>query len=376
MSVYLWRHFGDRWQYQYIDVAKCIDRSLCYQRKQSDKSTKDLQLRTVQVLPRLKQLAVADNRGTIRLFELLHEKAALRNTYHLHRPVDPLLQLGGGPGQPSAPGNVEAIHFTKDEQVAIVTFENCLVSAYDISAGFAYLGDLEKEVQRLSLVSTSNLTKVLEREDSRADLSASMYGWSSHARSSSTTFSLFSLRGPNCIKQLLVEVRDHKVLTTPLTKYFIDEGKIAGYDIHPSKDYILVTSTKGKIYLFRIDTGELRGTIEVPLHAQGCLVDPSGLYVVVKVPPFSPRHIGANLAHRSAPLADEFSTIGINERDLTRTTILMYEVGTKKVAAEVHSIFDITTMAFSSDGRYLALGSQKGAVSVWALGDHIYRGVS
>lgn len=39
--------------------------------------------------------------------------------------------------------------------------------------------------------------------------------------------------------------------------------------------------------MFRIDTGELRGTIKVPLHAKGCIVDPSGLYVLISVPPFS-----------------------------------------------------------------------------------------
>ena len=67
--------------------------------------------------------------------------------------------------------------------------------------------------------------------------------------------------------------------------------------------------------------------------------------------------------------------MGINERDLCRTTILMYEVGTRRVAAEVHSIFDISSINFSADGRYLALGSQQGAVSVWALGDHLFRAV-
>lgn len=158
---------------------------------------------------------------------------------------------------------------------------------------------------------------------------------------------------------------------TPLTQFFIDDGKVSGFDIHPSKDYILITSSKGKIYVFRIDTGELRGTIDVPLHAQGCVIDPSGLYVVVKVPPFSPRHT-SNLTNKP----DDFSSMGLNERDLCRTTILMYEVGTRRVAAEVHSIFDITQMNFSGDGRYLALGSKKGAVSVWALGDHMFKTVN
>ena len=30
LSVYIWRHFGDRWQTQYIDTAKCFDSSLTY----------------------------------------------------------------------------------------------------------------------------------------------------------------------------------------------------------------------------------------------------------------------------------------------------------------------------------------------------------
>jgi hypothetical protein len=70
----------------------------------------------------------------------------------------------------------------------------------------------------------------------------------------------------------------------------IDEGKIAGFDVHPSNDYLLVTSTKGRIYVYRIDTGELRGTIKIPTNAKGCLIDPSGLYVAVTVPSFNSKH--------------------------------------------------------------------------------------
>ena len=135
-------------------------------------------------------------------------------------------------------------------------------------------------------------------------------------------------------------------------QYFVNDGKVTGYDIHPSKDYVLITTSKGKIYIFRIDTGELRGTIDIPLHARGCLIDPSGLYVVIQVPPFSPKHT-ANFVNQ----AEDFGSLGTNERDLARTTILMYEIGTGLAAAEVLSIFDITQMSFSSDGRFLALGS-------------------
>ena len=39
MSVFVWRHFGDRFSFSYIDVIKCFDNSLTYSRKQSDKTT-------------------------------------------------------------------------------------------------------------------------------------------------------------------------------------------------------------------------------------------------------------------------------------------------------------------------------------------------
>ena len=88
LSVYIWRHFGDRWQAQYIDVAKCIDKSLTYQRKASDKSTAGLRLTALYILPRRQTLAVADNRGTLRVFELSSDQATLVSTHHLQRSPD------------------------------------------------------------------------------------------------------------------------------------------------------------------------------------------------------------------------------------------------------------------------------------------------
>lgn len=67
--------------------------------------------------------------------------------------------------------------------------------------------------------------------------------------------------------------------------------------------------------------------------------------------------------------------LGSNEKNLQRTTILMYEIGTGRPASEIMSIFDIANMKFSNDARYLALGSTQGSVSVWALGDHLYSNV-
>jgi WD40 repeat protein len=87
-----------------------------------------------------------------------------------------------------------------------------------------------------------------------------------------------------------VEIKGSKLYKTQLVQYIIHEGKITGADVHPSNDYLLITSNKGRIFVFRIDTGELRGTILIPLHAKGCCIDPAGLYVIVQVPPFTPKH--------------------------------------------------------------------------------------
>lgn len=162
----------------------------------------------------------------------------------------------------------------------------------------------------------------------------------------------------------LVEVRDNLMSTSQLVLFYINEGKVSGFDVHPSLDYVLITSSTGKIYVFRLDTGELRGTIDAPKHAQGCLIDPSGLYVVVSVPALTTVFPSNGLVPTQVG--------GCNERDLSHTAIIMFEIVTGFIAAEVQSIFDIKEMKFSTDGRYISLGSNTGAVSVWALNDHVF----
>ena len=78
------------------------------------------------------------------------------------------------------------------------------------------------------------------------------------------------MQTPNQIQMQLVDVKGSKLNKSTLCKYIVSDGKITGYDVHPSGDYLLVTSSKGRIYVFRLDTGELRGTIKIPLNASGC----------------------------------------------------------------------------------------------------------
>lgn len=186
------------------------------------------------------------------------------------------------------------------------------------------------------------------------------------------SFRVVSTTSPNCVSVSQIDIKSGKLNKIPLAQFIVDEGKIAGFDVHPSKDYILVTSTQGKIYVFRIDTGELRGTINVPQHARGCLIDPSGLYVVIQVPPITQQ------TSQMAGLDVEYQALqsmGTHENDIERTTLLMLEIGTGQPAAEIKSVFEVSSMQFSEDGKYLALGSSKGSVCVQALGQNLHQNV-
>jgi len=158
---------------------------------------------------------------------------------------------------------------------------------------------------------------------------------------------------------------------TPILQFVIEEGRITAFDMHPSGDYLLLSSSKGKVYLFRVDTGELRGTIVVPPHAGSLTVDPSGLYFLISVPPFSDK-AARHLEAYGEYLEEDFGQAEHAEGEIERTTLLLYEVGTGNIAAEIRSIFEVSKTAFSADGRCLAAGSKRGCVAVWAIGEHLF----
>ena len=53
----------------------------------------------------------------------------------------------------------------------------------------------------------------------------------------------------------------------------------------------------------------------------------------------------------------------------------MFEIGTGRACAELKSVFEVSSFAFSPDGKYLSMGSKTGSVCIWALGDHLYQNV-
>ena len=88
MSVFVWRHFGDRWSFSFIDVIKCFDSSLTYSRKMADKSTNNLKLTAIKVYPKFPMIAVGDNKGIIRVFQVTNERAVMLAQYELVKGIE------------------------------------------------------------------------------------------------------------------------------------------------------------------------------------------------------------------------------------------------------------------------------------------------
>jgi len=85
LSIHIWRHYGDRWAFSYIDVAKCFDQALTFQRKQCDRSTRELKLTAICLYPKSNNIVVGDSKGFVRVFQLVNENAHLISTYRLPR---------------------------------------------------------------------------------------------------------------------------------------------------------------------------------------------------------------------------------------------------------------------------------------------------
>jgi len=66
----------------------------------------------------------------------------------------------------------------------------------------------------------------------------------------------------------------------------------------------------------------------------------------------------------------EYGLMGLIEgghHEKKRRKLIVLEVGTGEIAAEINNICDISSFDFSKDGRYFVLSSTKGTVTVWAI---------
>lgn len=134
--------------------------------------------------------------------------------------------------------------------------------------------------------------------------------------------------------------------------------------MHPSKDYLIVTSDQGFYYVYWIETGELRGKVPIMSDPLGLSIDPSGLYIAVSVK--------TNSSEPDLSTWKKWTIKGdknIIEGSWTR--IIIYELGTGLISSEISSLFDISTFSFCPNGKLFVAASKNGCVSIWAMSDDI-----
>lgn len=70
-----------------------------------------------------------------------------------------------------------------------------------------------------------------------------------------STVCLLILTAPNTLNYSRLRIGaecDEKPSVSVAMQYVISEGRITGYALHPSYDYLMVSSNQGRVYLFKL----------------------------------------------------------------------------------------------------------------------------
>lgn len=110
-------------------------------------------------------------------------------------------------------------------------------------------------------------------------------------------------------------------------EFEIKQGVVSGLSLHPSGDYVVVLSNAGFFLIYRSDTAELRGRVNVPEFAHHCTIDPSGLYLVLSAP--QPQTQGSGEVFNDSSLTGvDFSQPDSSVVNSESSRLLVFELGT------------------------------------------------
>lgn len=80
----------------------------------------------------------------------------------------------------------------------------------------------------------------------------------------------------------LIEVSITQQGATGVVKqFYLVDGKIKGYKLHPSNEYVVILTDAGFYYIFNVEKGDIRGKHLVDPSSCHLELDPSGLYLSV-----------------------------------------------------------------------------------------------
>jgi len=155
--------------------------------------------------------------------------------------------------------------------------------------------------------------------------------------------------------------------------YTID-GVIKDFDIHVSKEYLLVLSSLGYVNIFNIASGELKAVLAVNINCSKMKIDPSGLYVAIASDYLHSDEVN-DMKQRSSSKTDSTYSFAkqrpnslSDRKNLSdQSVITFYEIWTGEFVGATRKISKITSLEFSAKGNYLAAGSYEGLMTVLAL---------
>jgi len=276
MSLCLWSHSGDRWSFSSFDIPMLIDPSLRHYRFCSEVSTipggssKNLQLTSLAIHPKHLYAVCGSAQGSLWFLDLSNNK--LLNYI-----------------KPSSFRIIE-MSFSPSGNFLAIAYSNGSIMMYDVRANFELLLELESPVKTNS--KCENLHKlyyigvVLFQEPSSSALESTII--SSKMPSSyisEPAFYSISSHNFSVVRVQKIYVKAGKLIKDLLVDLLLDEGKIAGFDVHPSREYAFLLNDVGYLYIYQLHLAQLRGKIRVLPNAWGCKIDPSGLYVAIAAPP-------------------------------------------------------------------------------------------
>jgi hypothetical protein len=182
------------------------------------------------------------------------------------------------------------ISFSPSGNFLASAYSNGSIMIYDVRANFELLLELESPVKANSkcenlhklyyigvILFQEPLNSTLESVINSSKLSSSYINEPAFYSISSHNFSVARVQK--------IYIKAGKLIKDLLVNLVLDEGKIAGFDVHPSREYAFLLNDVGYLYIYQLHLAQLRGKIRVLQNAWGCRIDPSGLYVAIAAPP-------------------------------------------------------------------------------------------
>ena len=157
---------------------------------------------------------MGDNKGILRVFQIVNESAHLTGSYKIQSSKQVKMEQALGIGQHNVGARIEAstqnesikeIHITQNEQFAVVTFSSGIVSVYDVKNGFSFIGDIDdSDLQKLNTQSVyyqseSARTIVLEYGKTTRPGSRASANFSANYGSTESSMKVITMQTPNQI---------------------------------------------------------------------------------------------------------------------------------------------------------------------------------